>query len=74
MLILDGVVTLMNNRAITIYLWHNLLLVAAVPLIDLRWDPTHSEAVPWLLEGEDLSARRSPRMWPVGSGPAPVSA
>ncbi len=42
MLILDGVVTLMNNRAITIYLWHNLLLVAAVPLIDLRWDPTAS--------------------------------
>jgi peptidoglycan/LPS O-acetylase OafA/YrhL len=55
MKILDGVVTLLNNRAITIYLWHNLLLVAAVPLIDLGWEnPVLSEAFPWLLESDWL--------------------
>lgn len=53
--IVDSAVTLMNNRAVTIYLWHNLLLVAAVPLIDLAWEnPTLSESVPWLLESEWL--------------------
>jgi peptidoglycan/LPS O-acetylase OafA/YrhL len=55
MKILDGVVTLVNNRAITIYLWHNLLLVAAVPLIDLGWEnPVLNEAFPWLLESDWL--------------------
>jgi peptidoglycan/LPS O-acetylase OafA/YrhL len=55
MKILDGVVTLFNNRAITIYLWHNLLLVAAIPIIDLAWEnPVLSEAFPWLLESEWL--------------------
>jgi peptidoglycan/LPS O-acetylase OafA/YrhL len=55
MKVLDGVVTLFNNRAITIYLWHNLLLVAAVPIIDLAWEnPVLSEAFPWLLESEWL--------------------
>lgn len=55
MRILDGLVTLMNNRAITIYLWHNLLLVAAVPLIDFGWEnPTLSEAIPWLLGSDWL--------------------
>jgi peptidoglycan/LPS O-acetylase OafA/YrhL len=97
MRILDGLVTLMNNRAITIYLWHNLLLVAVVPLIDLGWEnPTLSEAIPWLLGSdwllfllvwpllgltilcvgwvEDFAARRTPRVWPAGSGRAPVPA
>ena len=97
MRILDGLVTLMNNRAITIYLWHNLLLVAAVPLIDFGWEsPTLSAAIPWLLGSdwllffivwpllgitilgvgwvEDLAARRTPRMWPAGSGRAAVPA
>ncbi|GGG43317.1 membrane protein [Kocuria dechangensis] len=49
---LDPVVTLLNNRAVTVYLWHNLLLVLTVPLldplysVDLLWD-----TAPWLLEG-----------------------
>ncbi|WP_432091683.1 acyltransferase family protein [Streptomyces sp. NRRL F-5630] len=34
---LDRFVTLTNNRAVTIYLWHNLLILATVPLIDLLW-------------------------------------
>ncbi|MFF8946507.1 acyltransferase [Streptomyces sp. NPDC014864] len=34
----DRLVTLSNNRAVTIYLWHNLLITATVPLIDLAYD------------------------------------
>ncbi|WP_246040656.1 acyltransferase family protein [Streptomyces cadmiisoli] len=30
----DRLVTLSNNRAVTIYLWHNLLIMATVPLLD----------------------------------------
>ncbi|MFD4033125.1 acyltransferase [Streptomyces sp. NPDC058637] len=37
----DGLVTLANNRAVTIYLWHNLLLMAAAQLVDGLW------AIPW---------------------------
>ena len=38
----DTLVTLANNRAVTIYLWHNMLLMATFPIIDLLWD------VPWV--------------------------
>ncbi|MEU9354458.1 acyltransferase [Streptomyces griseoloalbus] len=34
----DKLVTLSNNRAVTIYLWHNLLIMATVPIIDLLYD------------------------------------
>ncbi|MET8981172.1 acyltransferase [Streptomyces sp. NPDC004539] len=30
----DRLVTLSNNRAVTIYLWHNLLILATVPILD----------------------------------------
>lgn len=30
----DKLVTLSNNRAVTIYLWHNALIMATIPLID----------------------------------------
>lgn len=30
----DSVITLANNRAVTIYLWHNLLIMATFPLLD----------------------------------------
>ncbi|MGP3735527.1 acyltransferase family protein [Streptomyces sp. GDS52] len=33
----DKLVTLSNNRAVTIYLWHNLLIMATVPLVDLLY-------------------------------------
>ncbi|MFF1306616.1 acyltransferase [Streptomyces sp. NPDC058307] len=33
----DRLVTLSNNRAVTIYLWHNLLIMATVPIIDLAY-------------------------------------
>lgn len=34
----DRLVTLSNNRAVTVYLWHNLLIMATVPIIDLAYD------------------------------------
>ncbi|MEV5551449.1 acyltransferase [Streptomyces sp. NPDC052309] len=34
---LDRLVTVFNARAVTIYLWHEIALVLAVPLIDLCW-------------------------------------
>ncbi|MER5440689.1 acyltransferase [Streptomyces sp. NPDC002790] len=33
----DRLVTLANNRAVTIYLWHNLLIMATFPLVDLLY-------------------------------------
>jgi len=33
----DKLVTLSNNRAVTIYLWHNMLIMATVPIIDLAY-------------------------------------
>lgn len=38
----DTPITLANNRAVTIYLWHNMLLMAALPIIDQLWN------VPWV--------------------------
>ncbi|MFE5819384.1 acyltransferase [Streptomyces sp. NPDC056479] len=34
----DKLVTLSNNRAVTIYLWHNLLIMATVPILDQLYD------------------------------------
>ncbi|MET7682757.1 acyltransferase [Streptomyces sp. NPDC005423] len=45
----DRLVTLSNNRAMTIYLWHNLLIIATVPIIDRLYD------VPFL-QGDTASA------------------
>ncbi len=43
----------MNNRAMTIYLWHNLLLVITVVIIDRLYDiEAVAAAVPWLLDAE----------------------
>jgi peptidoglycan/LPS O-acetylase OafA/YrhL len=36
--VLDGAVGLLNARAVTVYLWHEIALVASVPLIDLMWN------------------------------------
>ncbi|MFF3616025.1 acyltransferase family protein [Streptomyces sp. NPDC002580] len=58
---LDRVVTIFNGRAVTIYLWHEIALILAVPLIDQfwkvpafeKWLPLESQwfmfAVGWLL-------------------------
>ncbi|MCL7427601.1 acyltransferase [Streptomyces sp. YS415] len=34
----DKLVTLSNNRAVTIYLWHNMLIMATVPILDHLYD------------------------------------
>ncbi|SNR82415.1 acyltransferase family protein [Actinacidiphila glaucinigra] len=40
----DGAVGLLNARAVTVYLWHEVALFASVPLIDLMWDVPFFEA------------------------------
>jgi hypothetical protein len=50
---LDKPIALINNRAITIYLWHNLLLVVTVVMINrLYQNDDIGAAIPWLLDSE----------------------
>jgi len=50
---LDGLVTLVNNRAVTIYLWHNVAITIAVALFDplKLWRIPHQ----WLEEATDFT-------------------
>ncbi|MFI8193001.1 acyltransferase [Streptomyces sp. NPDC085946] len=41
---LDRIVTVLNSRAVTVYLWHEIALVLAVPLIDRFWEVPAFEA------------------------------
>ncbi|MEU2064155.1 acyltransferase [Streptomyces sp. NPDC013455] len=41
---LDRAVTVFNARAVTVYLWHEIALILAVPLIDRLWDVPAFEA------------------------------
>ncbi|WP_330294831.1 acyltransferase family protein [Streptomyces sp. NBC_00503] len=41
---LDRIVTVFNRRAVTVYLWHEIALILAVPLIDRLWDVPALEA------------------------------
>ncbi|MGV9878394.1 acyltransferase family protein [Streptomyces sp. NPDC003006] len=43
----DRLVTLSNTRAVTIYLWHNLLITATVPVIDMAYDLPFMEDERW---------------------------
>ncbi|MFJ6069710.1 acyltransferase [Streptomyces sp. NPDC093065] len=47
----DRLITLLNSRAVTIYLWHNVCILIAATLWDQLWgfDVVY-ENVPWLLE------------------------
>jgi len=52
----DRLVTIFNSRAVSIYLWHEIALVLAVPLIDRFWDvPAFEQYLPldsqWFLFG-----------------------
>ncbi|WP_405860211.1 acyltransferase [Streptomyces sp. NBC_01515] len=51
----DKLVTLSNNRAVTIYLWHNLLIMATVPIIDQLYNLPfmESDAATSLLDKAD---------------------
>jgi peptidoglycan/LPS O-acetylase OafA/YrhL len=82
---LDRAVTLLNGRAVTIYLWHNIAIAAIWPVLavvaldDLgRLDPVVDLTTALLLTGvavlafgwaEDLAARRRPRLWPTVNTP-----
>ncbi|MFC3989437.1 acyltransferase family protein [Actinoplanes siamensis] len=83
---LDRAVTLLNARAVTVYLWHNLAIAAIWPILTFLTvdDLGHLEkpvtltvalaltAVAVVLFGwvEDLAAQRRPRLWPDTSPPA----
>jgi peptidoglycan/LPS O-acetylase OafA/YrhL len=78
---LDRTVTLLNGRAVTIYLWHNLAIAAVWPVLTLvalddlgGLDDTVAlitavalTAIAVLTFGwvDDLAARRRPRLWPI---------
>ncbi|MFD4667095.1 acyltransferase family protein [Streptomyces halstedii] len=49
----DGLVTLANNRAVTIYLWHNILLMAGAHLVDQLWN------IPWFGDTFDTYIEQS---------------
>jgi hypothetical protein len=52
----DGVITFLNSRAVTIYLWHNTCILVAATQWDRLWSVVVLEQnVPWLLES----------VWPV---------
>lgn len=52
---LDTTVTLMNNRAVTIYLWHTVALMLVVACVDRLWAvPSLDATVPWLLDSTFL--------------------
>ncbi|MFD5077401.1 acyltransferase family protein [Streptomyces sp. NPDC058371] len=53
---LDRTVTIFNGRAVTIYLWHEIALILAVPLIDQFWNvPAFEKYLPlesqWFMFG-----------------------
>jgi peptidoglycan/LPS O-acetylase OafA/YrhL len=78
---LDGLVTLLNARAVTVYLWHNIAIAAVWPVLTVvalddlgGWDAPVDLVAALLLTGvavlafgwaEDLAARRRPRLWPA---------
>jgi hypothetical protein len=87
---LGRAVALVNNRAVTIYLWHNVLIdlsypiedklsAAAPALANVVYNPVWNYFVIWILIAgavlifgwvEDVAARRSPRLFPVGPSAA----
>ncbi|MFJ1736180.1 acyltransferase [Streptomyces sp. NPDC088254] len=47
----DGLITLLNSRAVTIYLWHNVCIVLTESLWDHLWDvPALETHAAWLLQ------------------------
>jgi len=78
---LDGAVTLLNNRAVTVYLWHNIAIAAIWPVLtvlalddlgDLDGPTDLIASLALTLAAvlafgwaEDLAARRKPALWPT---------
>ncbi|MFJ6938672.1 acyltransferase family protein [Streptomyces sp. NPDC101132] len=49
----NGLITFLNARAVSVYLWHQTALVAAIPLIDPLWSvPFVYEHFRWLLASQ----------------------
>ncbi|MFD9723053.1 acyltransferase [Streptomyces sp. NPDC059072] len=49
----NGLVSLLNSRAVSVYLWHQVALVAAIPLIDPLWNiPFFYTNLTWLLSSQ----------------------
>ncbi|MGW7366568.1 acyltransferase family protein [Streptomyces sp. NPDC054841] len=47
----DSTITLLNSRAVTVYLWHNVCILIAATLWDQLWSiGVLEQRVPWLLE------------------------
>jgi peptidoglycan/LPS O-acetylase OafA/YrhL len=82
---LDRLIGLLNGRAVTIYLWHNIAIAAIWPILERtglddlgRLEQPATLAMTFLLTGvavlafgwvEDLAAGRSPRLWPAHRPP-----
>jgi peptidoglycan/LPS O-acetylase OafA/YrhL len=82
---LDRLVSLLNGRAVTIYLWHNIAIAAIWPVLEFtgqddlgRLEQPVTLAMTFLLTGvavvafgwvEDLAAGRAPRLWPAYQQP-----
>lgn len=79
-------ITLLNARAVTVYLWHGVAIAAVWPILERTVDDLGRLEAPVTLGvtfavtavavvmfgwAEDLAARRSPRLWPVEGDPAP---
>ncbi|MGW3488956.1 acyltransferase family protein [Streptomyces sp. NPDC001054] len=62
---LDRFVTLTNNRAVTIYLWHNLLILATVPVIDLLWRLPASDGAFGTFLGDSYAWWMFVVVWPL---------
>jgi peptidoglycan/LPS O-acetylase OafA/YrhL len=87
---LDAAVTLLNNRAVTVYLWHNIAIAAVWPVLGLVAlddlgaldGPVDLAAAVVLTAGavlafgwaEDLAARRRPALWPTTHRARPADA
>ncbi|MEV7617338.1 acyltransferase [Streptomyces sp. NPDC089799] len=49
----NGLVSLLNARAVSVYLWHQVALVVAIPLIDPLWSvPFFYDNLQWLLASQ----------------------
>ncbi|WP_430542744.1 acyltransferase family protein [Streptomyces iconiensis] len=63
----DKPITLANSRAVTLYLWHEIALIATIPIIDVLWNIdaiSDSKSLSSLLEGS-YAALMFVVIWPL---------
>jgi peptidoglycan/LPS O-acetylase OafA/YrhL len=87
---LDATVTVLNQRALTIYLWHNIAIAAIWPELSIMAldnlgrldgpaDLISAFVLTWIAVlcfgwAEDLAARRRPHLWPPTPATSPAAA